>query len=47
MVITWQSVNFAKCNKYDKQKINFVPDGITTAHSGTNLTLRIAIIELT
>ena len=38
MVFTWQSLNFAKCNKWHKQKINFLPNGITTAHSRTNLT---------
>ena len=37
MIFTWQSVNFAKCNTEDIQKINFLPDEITTAHSATNL----------
>ena len=37
MIFTWQSVNFSKCNTEDKQKINFLLDEITTAHSATNL----------
>ena len=46
MVFTWQSVHFAKCFTEDKQKINFLPDEITTAHSATNLTLRMTMTEL-
>ena len=46
MVFTWQSVNFAKCNTENKQKINFLPDEIITAHSATNLTLRMTMTEL-
>ena len=46
MVFTRQSVNFAKCNTEVKQKINFLPDEITTAHSATNLTLRMTMTEL-
>ena len=46
MKFTWQSVNFAKCNTYDKQEINFLPNGITIANSGTNLTLRMTMTEL-
>ena len=45
MVFTWQSLNFAKCNTEDRQKINFAPDEITTAHSATNLTLRMTMTE--
>ena len=46
MVFKWQSVNFAKCNTEDKQKINFLLDKITIAHSATNLTLKITMTEL-
>ena len=37
MIFTRQNVNFSKCNTEDKQKINFLPGEITTAHSATNL----------
>ena len=40
MVFTWQSVNFAKCNTEDKQKINFLPDEITTAYSACKVNVK-------
>ena len=37
---------FCKMQYLGQTKINFLPDRITTAHSGTNLTLRITMTEL-
>ena len=45
MIFTWQSVNFAKCNTEDKQKINFLPGEITTAHSATNLNNQAVLLD--
>ena len=37
---------FCKMQYVGQTKTNFLPHGITTAHSGTNLTLRITMTEL-